>query len=113
MTFANKYIFVLFLAVLAYIIWYVRKNKVIEPSVRLSDTSSYQSVGKTWREWLIHAPFLLRVVALSMVILILARPQSSDNWQNTEIEGIDIMMAIDISTSMLAEDLKPNRPVDH
>ncbi len=109
MTFANKYIFLLFIAVLAYIIWYVCKNKVIEPSIRLSDTSPYRSVGKTWREWLVHAPFLLRVVALSMVILILARPQSSDNWQNTEIEGIDIMMAIDISTSMLAEDLKPNR----
>jgi Ca-activated chloride channel family protein len=44
-----------------------------------------------------------------MVILILARPQTTDNWQNTEIEGIDIMLAVDVSTSMLAEDLKPNR----
>ena len=44
-----------------------------------------------------------------MIVLVLARPQTTDNWQNTEIEGIDIMLAVDISTSMLAEDLKPNR----
>ena len=44
-----------------------------------------------------------------MIVLVLARPQTTDNWQNTEIEGIDIMLAVDVSTSMLAEDLKPNR----
>lgn len=109
MTFANKYIFVLFIIVIAYIVWYIRKHNNIEPSVRVSDTSPYHGLRRTWREYIVHAPFALRVIALSMIILILARPQSSDNWQNTEIEGIDIMMAIDVSTSMLAEDLKPNR----
>ena len=44
-----------------------------------------------------------------MLVIILARPQTTDNWQNTEVEGIDIMLAVDVSTSMLAEDLKPNR----
>lgn len=52
---------------------------------------------------------MLRVIALIMLIITLARPQSSNSWKDTEIEGIDIMMAIDVSTSMLAEDLKPNR----
>lgn len=109
MTFANKYIFLLLALVVVYIIWYIRKHNNIEPSVRVSDTSPYAAVGKTWREWLVHVPFVLRVVALTMIVFVLARPQSSDNWQNTEIEGIDIMMTIDVSTSMLSEDLKPNR----
>jgi Ca-activated chloride channel family protein len=52
---------------------------------------------------------VLRVIALVMIALVLARPQTVDNWQNTEVEGIDIMLAVDVSTSMLAEDLKPNR----
>ena len=56
-----------------------------------------------------HAPFVLRVAALTMIVLVLARPQTTDKWQNSEIEGIDIMLAVDVSTSMLAEDLKPNR----
>lgn len=64
---------------------------------------------QSWKIYLLHAPFVLRTVAIIMVILILARPQTTDNWQNTEIEGIDIMLAVDVSTSMLAEDLKPNR----
>ena len=59
--------------------------------------------------YLLHAPFVLRIIALILIILVLARPQTTDNWQNSEIEGIDIMLAIDVSTSMLAEDLKPNR----
>ena len=109
MTFANKYIFLLLALVVVYIIWYIRKHNNIEPSVRVSDTSPYAAVGKTWREWLVHVPFVLRVVALTMIVIVLARPQSPDNWQNTEIEGIDIMMTIDVSTSMLSEDLKPNR----
>ena len=109
MTFANKYIFLLLALVVVYIIWYIRKHNNIEPSVRVSDTSPYAAVGKTWREWLVHVPFVLRVVALTMIVIVLARPQSSDNWQNTAIEGIDIMMTIDVSTSMLSEDLKPNR----
>ena len=109
MTFANKYIFLLLALVVVYIVWYIRKHNNIEPSVRVSDTSPYAAVGKTWREWLVHVPFVLRVVALTMIVIVLARPQSSDNWQNTEIEGIDIMMTIDVSTSMLSEDLKPNR----
>ena len=54
-------------------------------------------------------PFLLRVVALSMIIMVLARPQSTNRWQNSEVEGIDIMLAMDVSTSMLAMDLAPNR----
>jgi Ca-activated chloride channel family protein len=51
----------------------------------------------------------LRVVVIALLIVVLARPQSTDNWENTTTEGIDIVMAMDISSSMLAQDLKPNR----
>ena len=64
---------------------------------------------KNYKNYLIHVPFILRVIVFSMIIFVLARPQSTNRWQNTEIEGIDIMLAMDVSTSMLAMDLQPNR----
>ncbi|GAB1359492.1 VWA domain-containing protein [Porphyromonadaceae bacterium] len=63
----------------------------------------------TWRIYARHLPFVFRVLVFALLIIVLARPQSTDNWENVSTEGIDIMMAIDISGSMLAEDLKPNR----
>ena len=57
----------------------------------------------------LHVPFVLRTIAIILLIVILARPQSTNSWQNSNTEGIDIMMAMDISTSMLAQDLKSNR----
>lgn len=86
----------------------MRRQKT-EPTLQVSTTRMYMKVSRSWKIYLLHAPFVLRTVAIVMVILILARPQTTDNWQNTEIEGIDIMLAVDVSTSMLAEDLKPNR----
>ena len=63
----------------------------------------------TAKVYLRHVPFVLRMIAIALVIVILARPQSTNSWQNSSTEGIDIMMAIDISSSMLAQDLRPNR----
>ena len=109
MIFANiEYLFLLILLI-PYIIWYVMKRKKTEPTLQVSTTRMYMKAPKSWKIYLLHTPFVLRTVAIIMVILILARPQTTDNWQNTEIEGIDIMLAVDVSTSMLAEDLKPNR----
>ena len=109
MIFANiEYLFLLVLLI-PYIVWYVMKRKKTEPTLQVSTTRMYMKAPKSWKIYLLHTPFVLRTVAIIMVILILARPQTTDNWQNTEIEGIDIMLAVDVSTSMLAEDLKPNR----
>lgn len=77
--------------------------------MQVSDTSAYLKAGRSYKHYFIHVPFLLRMVAFAMLAIILARPQTVDRWQNTEIEGIDIMMCVDVSTSMLAQDLKPNR----
>ncbi len=109
MVFANiEYLFLLLLLI-PYIVWYILHKGKNSPSLQVSDTHMYISAPKSYKIYLLHVPFILRLVALTMVIIILARPQKTDNWQNTEVEGIDIMLAVDVSTSMLAEDLKPNR----
>ncbi len=80
-----------------------------EASLQIADTSVYATVPKSYKNYLIHLPFALRILTLVLIIIVLARPQTTNSWQSSEIEGIDIMLAIDVSTSMLAEDLKPNR----
>lgn len=109
MIFANKEYLFLLLLLIPYILWYVWKRKSAEASLQVSDTNVYDTAPKSYKNYLIHAPFVLRALALAMIVVVLARPQSTDSWQNSETEGIDIMLALDISTSMLAEDLKPNR----
>lgn len=109
MVFANIEYLLLLLLLLPYIVWYVLKRKRTEPTLQVSTTRMYMQVPRSWKLYLLHVPFVLRVAAFVLLVLVLARPQTTDNWQNTELEGIDIMMAVDVSTSMLAEDLKPNR----
>lgn len=85
------------------------KRKRNEATIQISDARVYAHTPKNYKNYLLHVPFILRIIALILVIIVLARPQTTNNWQQSEIEGIDIMLAIDVSTSMLAEDLKPNR----
>lgn len=109
MIFANiGYLFLLILLV-PYIIWYIMKRKNNEATLQISDARVYAHTPKSYKNYMLHVPFVLRLITLILVILILARPQTTNSWQQSEIEGIDIMLAIDVSTSMLAEDLKPNR----
>lgn len=109
MVFANiEYLFLLILLI-PYIVWYILRRKRNEATLQVSDAHVYAHTPKSYKIYLLHVPFLLRLIALTAIIFVLARPQSTNNWQNSEIEGIDIMLAIDVSTSMLAEDLKPNR----
>ncbi len=75
----------------------------------MSDTYAYKFAPKSWRIRLLHLPMLLRLLAFTMVVVALARPQSQHGWGSRTVEGIDIMLAMDVSTSMLAEDLNPNR----
>lgn len=109
MEFANKEYLLLFLLLIPYVIWYFLYRKKTEPTMRMSDTYAYQFAPKSWRIRMIHLPMLLRLITLSMIILVLARPQTHNSWGSKTVEGIDIMLSMDVSTSMLAEDLKPNR----
>ena len=109
MVFANiEYLFLLLLLI-PYIVWYIMKRKNSEATLQISDARVYAHTPKSYKNYLLHAPFALRIIALALIIIVLSRPQTTDSWQNSEIEGIDKMLAIDVSTSMLAEDLKPNR----
>jgi Ca-activated chloride channel family protein len=109
MTFANyEYLFLLLLLI-PYIIWYLLYNHKTMPSLQVSSTDAFRYAPTSLRQRLIHLPFLLRLIALVSAILALARPQTTNNWSSQNVEGIDIMLSMDVSTSMLAEDLKPNR----
>ena len=109
MEFKNPYFFLLLLVLIPYIVWYVLKFKKSLPSLKVPDTTKYINASKSFRLYLMHLPFLLRCVLIILVVCILARPQSKHSWSNTDVEGIDIMLAVDVSTSMLAQDFKPNR----
>ena len=109
MEFANKEYFALLLLLIPYILWYFLYRKNSEPTLRMSATAMYRYAAKSWRIRIMHLPMLLRCVAFVMLVCIMARPQTHNSWDNKQVEGIDIMLVMDVSTSMLAEDLKPNR----
>lgn len=77
--------------------------------MRMSDTKQYLYAPKSLRVRLIHLPMFLRCVSFVLIVCAMARPQTRNSWDNKTVEGINIMLAMDVSTSMLAEDLKPNR----
>lgn len=110
MVFANPTYLYLLLLLIPLIGWYVYKLSKNQASLQVSSTEVFDAPGvSTWKVWLRHVPFVLRMAAIALLIVILARPQSTNSWQNSSTEGIDIVLAMDISTSMLAQDLKPNR----
>ena len=109
MTFQNPEILWLLLIVpllIAYYIWVGRLRATLIVSTLGSGRGR---APRTWRYWLRHLPHALRLMALSLLIIALARPVEQHAEQETTIEGIDIVLAMDISGSMLAQDFKPNR----
>ena len=103
MEFANKEYLLLLLLLIPYIIWYLMYRKKAEPTMRMSDTNAYRYAPRSWRVTLMPLQPLLRMAVFVLVVLVLARPQTQNSWKNQTVEGMDV------STSMLAEDLKPNR----
>ena len=110
MVFANPTYLYLLLLLIPLIGWYIWKLCKSQASLQVSSSEAFDAPGATsWKVYLRHVPFILRMAAVAVLIIILARPQSTNSWQNTSTEGIDIVLAMDISSSMLAQDLKPNR----
>ena len=110
MVFANPTYLFLLLLLVPLIGWYIYKLHKSQASLQVSSSEAFQLPGmSSWKVYMRHLPFVLRMLAIALLIVVLARPQSTNSWQNSSTEGIDIVMAMDISTSMLAEDLKPNR----
>ena len=107
--FANPKLLWLLLMVPLTIVWYILRHKKQEASMQFSDTNGFAKLPKTWKAYLRHLLFALKMAALALLIVALARPQSSSTNSTSNIEGIDIVMAMDVSGSMLARDLKPDR----
>ena len=107
--FANPKLLWLLLLVPLAILWYILRHKKQEASVNFSDLKGMVKLPKTWKAYLRHLLFALKMAALALLIVALARPQSSSTNSTSNIEGIDIVMAMDVSGSMLARDLKPDR----
>jgi Ca-activated chloride channel family protein len=107
--FAKPELFYLLLILVPFIAWYIFRNKKSRASIRISSIAPLKNAPKTWKHYLRHLAFVLQMVVLALIITCLARPQSTDNWSNQTIEGIDIVIALDISSSMLARDFRPDR----
>jgi len=108
-TFAHPFILYFLLLIPLILFWYWKRNKVKSAALTYSNLSIFDNLESTVKEKLRHLPIFLRVLALGLLVVALARPQSFSDGENIYTEGIDVAMLLDISGSMLAEDFKPNR----
>ena len=103
-----EYLFLLLL-LLPLIGWYVMRLSKTQASFKLASTLAFKGMKPDFRIYMRHLPFALRLISLALIIIVIARPQSVSNWEETESQGIDIVMALDVSGSMLSQDLQPDR----
>lgn len=99
----------LLLLLLPYIAWYVYTRRTRYPSIGLSTTQAFTKLPTTGKVWMLHTLFGLRAIALGALIIAFARPQQSFHWTDSSVSGTDIILALDVSSSMLARDFEPNR----
>lgn len=99
----------LFLIYIPLIAWYIWKWRNSSPSIGISSVSAFKGVKTSWKVWLMHLCFLLQLVAIGGIIVALCRPQTHDSHSMSRVEGTDIILALDVSSSMLATDLQPTR----
>ena len=108
-TFAEPLYLYLLLIVPAMIVYYIIRQQKTSASLRVPGLKPFEGAGVTFRNYLRHILFSLRAAVVTLLIIIIARPQATNKYQNTSTEGIDIVLALDISGSMLARDFKPDR----
>ncbi len=109
MEFASPKILWFLLLLLPLVGYYIYRTRQGGASVAVSTTETVRRAPRTFRYYLRHIPFVLRCAALSLIVVAIARPQSAEHYTNTTTEGIDIVLAVDVSTSMLAKDFIPDR----
>ena len=103
-----EYLYLLLLLV-PLTLWYIVRLSKAQASFRLASTDAFNGLKPGFRVYMRHFPFLLRLLSIALVIIVIARPQSVSSWEESETQGIDIVLALDVSGSMLAQDLKPDR----
>jgi Ca-activated chloride channel family protein len=109
MEFANPWFFGLLLIIPLMIWWYLWSRKKSTASLKISSLEGLKRLPVSWKVRLRPLLFVLRLLAIALLIVALARPQSSNVTENINSEGIDIVLCLDVSGSMLAEDFHPNR----
>ncbi len=109
LTFKNPEFFYLLLVLVPMVAWYIFRQKRNTASIQVSTTAPVMKAPRTIRHYLRHLVFLFLIISIGFFTIVLARPQSSANYENVTTEGIDIVIALDISTSMLARDFTPDR----
>ncbi len=109
LTFANPALLYLLFILLVPIVFYVFRYKKRNAELQLSSLKAFKMKSAGFKPILRHILFAFRIIALALLIIALARPQSSESWEDISTEGIDIMLALDISSSMLARDFDPDR----
>lgn len=107
--YAHPEYFYLLLLLVPVIAWYVYRQRSMQAAIQVSSVEPLLQAPNTIRNYLRHLPAFLRSMVFVLLVFILARPQSTNRWENVTTEGIDIVLALDISSSMLAQDFKPDR----
>lgn len=99
----------LLLLLIPLIVWYIVRLSKMQASFKLASTNAFKGLRPSLKVYMRHLPFLLRVISIALIIVVIARPQSVNSWEETESQGIDIVLALDVSGSMLSQDLQPDR----
>jgi len=108
-TFANPHLLYLLLLIPVLVAWYFYRLRKNNADILISSTDGFDGGVKSLRLYLYHGLYVIRLLAVTLIIIALARPQSSLSRQDISIEGIDIVLAMDVSGSMLARDFNPDR----
>ncbi|MBO5686332.1 MAG: VWA domain-containing protein [Alistipes sp.] len=109
MHFAYPYLLWLLLLLVPLVGYYIWRTLKGGTTIQISSIDGVKGAPRTIRYYLRHAPFVLRMAAFALLVVALARPQDVERLSHTDTEGIDIMLSIDVSGSMLARDFKPDR----
>lgn len=109
MVFGNPSCLFLLILLVPAIAYYVWKQSKAQATLQISTTDQFANLPRSWKEYMRHVNFALLLASFALVIIVLARPQSSDSWSRTDTEGIDIVLSLDVSYSMQTPDFKPNR----
>lgn len=109
MEFLHPQYLYLLLLIIPLVVWYVLRLTKTQASFKLASTSAFGGMKPGFRAYMRHLPFVMRLIAIALVVVVVARPQSVSSWDETETQGIDIVMALDVSGTMLARDLEPDR----
>jgi Ca-activated chloride channel homolog len=107
--FLNPKLLFLLIVPAGMIVWYIYKNASISANMQISTTNIPALKRKTFRHYLRHILFGIEILGIASLILALARPQSTKSWEESETKGIDIVIALDVSSSMELPDFKPSR----